>query len=216
MNLYGFIASLIHSVAWPVAALATVILLRKNIAPIFDRLLEARFGKYLTLKLQSATSLLRDARRELSRPELNVEPATERQIEPPNKAIPHISLREQLSPLPLSVAVSRSGFFPAGTEQILDPALRVKSSWNDLTTQIVSTARAMGLKGVRSPRKAVAYLVETSLVSQQFQESFENVELVYGSVLRQQSAIDHTLAREFTNACTELGQYLMQISPHAS
>ncbi|MGA3133456.1 MAG: hypothetical protein ABSD59_21900 [Terracidiphilus sp.] len=214
MNGLSLVASLVQTLAWPIITLVIVILLRKNVAHILDRILEIRAGKLFTLKLQGAEQLLKESRRELHPPLVNLESATERQLAAPPNSKKQMIGREQLAPLTLtevSVKTPDEHAF-AG----VDPAVEVEMVWKDLRRQILKAARENGLKGARSLGPAITHLIEKGLIPAQFQEAFEKVQAVYKAIQRYPGLpIDQTLAKEFLTSCSRLQLHVAQILTHS-
>jgi len=210
VNGLSLIASLAQTLAWPTVTLAIVILLRRNVAHILDRILEAKVGKFITLKLQGAEQLLKESRRELHPPLVNLESVSERQLTAPPNGRKQIIARDQLAPLTLTEVSGNTLVEPALTGA--DPAVEVEMAWKNLKRQILLAARENGLKGARSPGPAITHLVENGLIPTQFQEAFEKVQAVYKAIQRYPGLpIDQALAKEFLTSCSRLLLHVAQI-----
>lgn len=214
MNGLSLVASLAQSLAWPIVTLVIVILLRRNVAHILDRILEAKVGKFLTLKLQGAEQLLKESRHELHPPFVNLESASERQLTAPPNGKKQIIARDQLAPLTLTEVSSNT--LAEGTLAGGDPAVEVEIAWKNLKRQILLAARENGLKGARSPGPAITHLIENGLIPAQFQDAFVKVQAVYKAIQRYPGLpIDQALAKEFLTSCSRLLLHVSQILTHS-
>jgi hypothetical protein len=211
VNNFGLLASLVQSLAWPIAIVFVALLFREKLSTILDRVLEARYGKF-TLKLRGADQLLKAAKRGLQPPTLEIGPSSERQISAPPAGKRQIVSREPLEPLAVEVKPEDPGP-PDEAARNLDPGIRIELAWQKLARNVLAAARGTGLKRTRSLQAALSHLLAKQLVPSAFQDAFENVKATYKAIQMHPGAeVDEMLARDFVAACERLEAHLRQIN----
>jgi hypothetical protein len=209
VDIFTFVSSLFRSLAWPLTTLAIAILFRRSLTKLLDRLLEAKFGKYVSLKLAAD---LQKARRDLHAPEVNPPPVNERTLIPPVTAHPHVTAEDRIAPLPLSEVPENSKADHANQLFGIDPSIEVDASWKELSRALVSRARGAGLKRSQKPERATQYLVENGFVPTEFQPAYDAVYAIYKEIRRHPNLpVDAVLAHEFARTCKRLQAHLQQI-----
>jgi hypothetical protein len=153
--------------------------------------------------------MLKEARRELHFPNVNLPPAKEVQIQPPPKNRPRKIIRENPDPVEVKATTPADRDKSVRPESDSDPNVKFEAAWQSLEGELVRKARAMGFKRVKKPRTAVLHLMESGLVPDQFQSVWERVIAVYEAAKRYPNRpIDQALASEFKRTCDILLEYL--------
>jgi len=156
VTVLSFVASLVQTLAWPLVALAIVILLHRKLEDLLDRVLEAKWGRF-ALKLSGAEKLLKESSRELRPPLVEVESISERELTAPPNISGRIAEKEQVEPLALREVreiPKRELTLTPGE----DPTVGVEIAWKTLTREIVRAARKNGLTGARGLRRSIVHL----------------------------------------------------------
>jgi hypothetical protein len=208
VNLLAFIASLVHTLAWPLVALIIVILLRDEVKASFGRIKEARVNsRGVVFKLEGADKILKDSRRELQPPQLVEEGFTVKQLAALPSSRKVLVAREE--PEPLALTDVKSSPIPVPSSEGIDSSVEIELAWKNLKRKILSAARDAGLKGARSTGPAIAHLSEHGLIPLQFSDTFEKVQAVR-DVLRHHlgKQIDPSLVQEFLATCAQLESYV--------
>jgi hypothetical protein len=209
MNTLAFIASLVHSLAWPAVLIVLAALFREPIATQFPRVREAKWGK-LSVKLQGADRLLKSAELELKPPTTEIHPSPVRPISPPMAARRQIIAQEPVGPA--AIEANR----PEGEEglsiEAVAPGIQIDLAWQRLTRDVLAAARGTGLKGRTGLTRAVLHLSSKRLVPDAFSDAFERVKVTYKAIQKQGGAqVDESLTRDFVAACGRLEAHLAQI-----
>jgi hypothetical protein len=198
--------------AWPITAIILVALFRTRVEDLLGRLIELKFGK-LTVKLDGATELLKQAREGLHPPRVDLPLAEERLVEPPAKRPSSLQIvRENRGPVELEATAAGPKNDLAEFRAEPDPSIQFETAWQKLNRELLQKARAAGARQVRNADSAVVHLVEGRLLSQQFLSAFVQVQAVYKAAKRHAtSPIAPRLAREFAYTCDRLMEHLAQV-----
>ena len=199
MDWLTFFSHVITSLTWPVTVLLLVLVLRVEVAALLNRISKIKAGK-LAVDLKDYRELLKGAERELPPPRVPEVGTVLRELPAPHP--PAGIQREVREKWELGAVPVRA------TPRNLAPADLVETAWQRLKRTLIQKARAAGDARVRSADSAVASLAEKEKVNSAFEDSFDQVQLVYRQTRDQ--PIDEGLAQEFARACERLLEHLAE------
>ena len=212
MNYLGLIASLVQSLAWPIAIVLVAMLFREKLSTILDRVLEARYGKF-AVKLQGADQLLKAAKQKLQPPMTEIGQLGERRISAPPTGRRKIVAQEPLEPLAIDDVTPEAPGASDEAARNLSPVIRIELAWQKLTRNVLAKARGTGLKKTRSLQAALSHLAAKQLVPSAFEDAFDEVKATYKAIQVYPGApVDEMLARDFLAACERLEAHLTEIA----
>lgn len=210
MDTLAFIASLVHSLAWPVVLIVVVVFFRRPIAGLFPRIREAKLGK-LSLKLQGADQLLKSAKLELEPPTAEIHPPPAIPISVPSTARKQIVASDPLEPLSVEAGAPEES--EADRLENVAPGIRIDLDWQRLSRNLLAAARGTGLKGRVGLARAVQHLASNRLIPDAFPDAFERVKVTYRTIQKQNGEpVNAALAQDFAAACGRLNAHLAQIA----
>jgi hypothetical protein len=212
MDILTFFAHLISAIAWPCTVLVCALVFKKPIESLFLKLIELtnlidlKFGK-VQVKLQGAPEYLRNARRWLPPPQVEIQEPKEVVLNLPTKGRPKPTVTSER---PITLPMEESLRKETGTmpEAALDPEVQFDVGWTQLGREAVVRAKQAGGKRIRKVDTAIEYLAEKDLLTQDFLDTFDRV---YSVHKHSSSPLDPMLALEFSKTCERLVEYLRQI-----
>ncbi len=208
MDLFTFISSLVKSLAWPVTIVILTLLFRARLGEILDRLIEFKFYR-VSLKLSGAAENLKNARRELPPPQVDLYQLTERNLPSPVTSPKRIRDQQEIFQLDASETTKAVSSDNASN---LDPSVVFEVSWGAIESELLTKARSFGGKRLRKAESAAQYLVHLNALPTGFERAFAQVRAVYVAAKRHPNVpIESDLAKEFKRTCDQLRLYLDQI-----